>query len=410
MKRRTALILAGAGAASLIAAILLIMLSEKGPEPYQNDSFSYSAVGFRAFRLTTNAWGYHTFSSRRGILRSWEQSSWLAVFAEPYIDKKLGFAALSRWLARVTEKGGRALVVLPKWIVTRHPKHEGWATGLKPVPVSETVAALNAAIFARPGIDVKPNNERDCRVRRPKDAGTMTWAAGDGHPLTLPVPQLIDSACAELTPLVSSAKGMLLAVNSSGTLFVLSDPDLLNNAGLHKNALAVYEMLQRWFPVRSIVFDETVHGYTGSAGFWSELFRFPLVLLLGHLLLVAALAIWAGLRRFGKIVPDPPELSRGKETLIENAARLFEMGRFYGYSLRRYLEIALRDAASLFGVGADGRELAAIAKARGVEEDIVAISREVAALPEKGRDEKRYRRLAQQIQRWRAGILKDFGG
>jgi len=98
-----------------------------------------------------------------------------------------------------------------------------------------------------------------------------------------------------------------------------------------------------------VLIDETIHGHRLDAGFLSELFRFPLILLLGHGVLLAAFAVWAGASRFGAPRSAPPALGLGRQVLIGNVAELIAVVGRTPNLLPRYDRQTVRAVARHFG-------------------------------------------------------------
>ncbi len=166
---------------------------------------------------------------------------------------------------------------------------------------------------------------------------------------TLAAPQLFESRRfldgSDLDSWIECGEGVLLG--RIGTLFVLSDPDLIANHGLHRgdNAELVIEIVRAIKTPGAIVFDETSHGHRLAPSIWTEAGRFPLVLVPVHLLLVLALVLWTAAGRFGSPRVAAPPIGAGKRFLIENIINLLQRGGRHAPSLRRYLRQRVRLAA-----------------------------------------------------------------
>src|SRR5262249_19925555 len=144
---------------------------------------------------------------------------------------------------------------------------------------------------------------------------------------------------------------------------VLSDPDILSNHGLGEgdNARLALEVLEHaresW---RSVVVDETLHGFERIPSLWGELFAFPLLPAGVQGAVALLLLVWSGLGRFGRPGAGPAGLAPGKGVLIENTALLLRSAGHSAYSLGRYFDATLAEVA---------RALHAPAFARGGETD-----------------------------------------
>jgi hypothetical protein len=71
------------------------------------------------------------------------------------------------------------------------------------------------------------------------------------------------------------------------------------------------------------------------------MFRFPLVLVTMHVLLLMGVVVCAGLGRFGPAKGAPPPLAAGKEYLVRNTAGLLRVAGHHGHALERYFAAAI---------------------------------------------------------------------
>src|SRR4030095_12375331 len=138
-------------------------------------------------------------------------------------------------------------------------------------------------------------------------------------------------------------------VERNRRVLVLADPDVISNHGLARDgnaALAVGLIKRLRGPNGTVVFDETIHGYTGSAENPSSLlFRFPFVIATVQGLIAVALLLWATLARFGAPQSVPPPLTAGRAGLLQNMAKLIEFTGHRQVMVRRYVEETLRHVA-----------------------------------------------------------------
>ena len=128
---------------------------------------------------------------------------------------------------------------------------------------------------------------------------------------------------------------------------MVADPDVLNNHALGDgNAAFAVRLFESLHGDGTLVFDETVHGFTALPnGPIALLLRRPFsyVAILG--LLAVALLVWAGTGRFGAPEVQPPPLKSGKRDLVHNVAELFGFAGYHPVLVRRYVEETLRDTA-----------------------------------------------------------------
>ena len=141
------------------------------------------------------------------------------------------------------------------------------------------------------------------------------WRSADGlfaPDLTAPA-QLLRPA-PDLEPLIECDQGVLLG--SLGAMFVLADPDLIENHGLlrGRNAELVLAVLARVRGDGPIVFDETLHGDLPQDGIWSRAGEFPHVLMPVHLLLFTALLAWIANGRHGPAIEIATRSARARSS------------------------------------------------------------------------------------------------
>jgi len=148
-----------------------------------------------------------------------------------------------------------------------------------------------------------------------------------------------------LEPLLACDQGILLARH--GSLTVLSDPDLIANHGIVRgdNAAIALACVAACSQHDVVLYDETSHGHRREPSFWSELGRWPLVLVSVQLWLLLALLLWIAADRFGAPLPSPPALAAGKQFLIDNIVHLLDRRGSLASGLRRFLRLRVRSAA-----------------------------------------------------------------
>ena len=242
------------------------------------------------------------------------------------------------------------LIVLPKWRTVAHPARTGWvrSAGLVPrVDPEHTLAPaqkLHVGRLTRPPTELRIARSEAPPAMRVTAPGTLQLVGGPGLR-----PILVDS----------TGRGVLVQVGE-GPLYVLSDPDLINNKGMADRrqaaaALAMLDFLNSTEP-GGILFDVTLNGLGQG--------RSPLRLAFDPPFLAATLAIavallLAGLQaiaRFG--APRRPEraIAFGKAALVDNAAALVRRARREAALGRRYAETIRERAVTVFGVPARLRD------------------------------------------------------
>lgn len=173
------------------------------------------------------------------------------------------------------------------------------------------------------------------------------------------------------TPIIGDEDAMLLAEcplrsTKDGTneqVYVLSDPDLLNNHGLRlgDNAAIALDFLQQKAGDRNIVIDYTRGSWLRDPASqpkrertWSDLARFfeqPFLALWISAGLVFVLALWRAALRYGPIRASVSTLGASKSLAIRARARLMRLSGQDGALVSEYTKARIAATAeALFGV------------------------------------------------------------
>ncbi|MBX5146751.1 DUF4350 domain-containing protein [Rhizobium lentis] len=183
----------------------------------------------------------------------------------------------------------------------------------------------------------------------------------------------LPDGCEELGGMLSGA--LLVRCDDNSDVYLLSDPDLLNNHGLalaDNAAFAVSlvehlrgagearpvfvdtagEPMERWKP------SDEGRSYQRSATDLKRFFAYPLSLIWGTLVLVAAVCFWRGAYRFGPPLREAPgTIEVSKTAAIEAMARLLRLSGNDGRMTAQFVLHLLADKAQqLFGAGAGNQE------------------------------------------------------
>lgn len=143
-----------------------------------------------------------------------------------------------------------------------------------------------------------------------------------------------------------------MAVNRRLSLFVLADPDLIDNHGLANRdnarfALSLIRKLRRGNgPVR---FDITLNGFARQPSLLRALFVPPFLGATIAALIAALLMAVHAWARFGATTASAPVFARGRKALAANSADLVRMMHREGAMAPRYLMSAR--ALALEGLG-----------------------------------------------------------
>ena len=378
----------GLSVGSFALAILLTAFAEDLSRPWSAgaDAFSYSALGHR---------GVVAFLSRMGVQVIVRQSDRLTmagpqtplIVAEPP-PSAMGLKPEASRLAALADhakaKSATLIVILPKWLGLPNATKRGWLGAVEPIP-PDTLTAVLSPLGSRIATAVRINTT-------PGDhelACETAWQ--DTLRVSLTDANLVEPALG-IEPLVTCGGRALVAglrgEEGGPRLILVSDPDIINNQGLGRgdNARVIHDLLVRGLSTRSVVWDETIHGFTRASGFASELFRFPLVMALAHGCLLLGLVLLAGIGRFGKPKPTADAVASGKQTLIDNTAKLMSMAGDTADGLREYFDQTVHAVATHYFLPSSLSEdqlrqrLREIGVARGVGLDIEELGARTRAI------------------------------
>lgn len=256
------------------------------------------------------------------------------------------------------------LLVLPKWATGPDAAHRGWSTafGLWPPATGAAVLAPAATLpivqrrsGGRPLTVVDPMlNGVRFTAPRPLQAIAPVYRHATG-----------DAGYGQLQPLIVDDRGnIVLGRFPNRVLYVLSDPDLLNDRGMRDagNAAAALAMLDdlNSNEAGGIAFDVTLNGLGGGRSPLKLLFVPPFLATTLTLAVAVLLAALTTLTRFGSARPRERAIAFGKAALVDNTAALVAKARAETRLGGRYADVIREAAQRAFGVPA---------RLRGVELD-----------------------------------------
>jgi hypothetical protein len=389
-------------AAIITFAVSLYLMGSRdlGADTTGPSSFSRSAIGYAGLAAVLQQLGIDVVKSRDDSLGQLA-SGGVLVIAEPRASAK------TERIVRTLLTADTILLVLPKWIGLPSKQKPGWLGAAEVLPPSEVAWALH---LVAPQADVLQVDKAAWQ--------TNTFAVAP----TIDAPiDLIKGT--GLRPLIASADGMLLGelTDAHRKVWILSDPDVVSNHGLPRvgNAALAADMIEQLSNgADRVVFDETIHGFAGVPNNpLALLFRFPFIIatLLGAM--TVALLLWASLGRFGAPQPVPPPLGAGRQTLLQNIAKLVEFTGHQEMMVRRYVLETVRDAGRQLHAprGLSSAALVAwlqrVGAARGVDIDCAALIGEAERLGDgRRRGAASLVRLARDAYRWRGEIVDGRSG
>lgn len=326
---RTLLAIIAIGTAAFVGMIYLQMFGADDPDfEIGPSTYSSSALGHKALMETLRRLDVPVVVSRFRTAERTGKGS-LLVLAEPD-----GSATSEEMLGEFGNQR-RGLLVLPKWDGLRDRSKPRWVEAMDMVPLGDVAEVLKRA-------------GTDGTIKRLK--GTFTVEVPDfGGKIELTDPQITIGAAVK--PIVSLQGGVLLgeADLGSGQQWVLSDPDLISNHGIDQgdNAVVAVSIIDALRPDGGpVIFDETIHGLELRPNLMRAAFELPFGIVTLSAAVAIALAIWAGLMRFGRPDPSQRALQPGKVTLIRTTADLLRQGSRKGtveLVLTRYLKAQIAD-------------------------------------------------------------------
>lgn len=234
------------------------------------------------------------------------------------------------------------LIVLPKWEAKARRAPKGWVSVDAILPasrVTNVLAPTHKITIARRRSDRQALQSRSPLVR-----------SIDG----LREPRVVQTmAGPTLQPILVDSRGAtILGRIGDGGLYLLADPDLLNNHGLTEKgqALAALQLLDdlNSTDADGLVFDLSANGFGGSRNPLQLLFGPPFLGVTLVIFFALVLAGWQAIVRFG--APRLPEraIGFGNAALVENSAALIrKAGREIALGAR-YADLARDRAAALF--------------------------------------------------------------
>lgn len=391
----------------LIAGALALDPPEERGNPAVPDSASLAATGHRGLLLLLRGLDLPV----RAGAGAWRGKGVLVI-----LEPALGQATSAAQLAQLLHGAERVLVLLPKWTGHADAKHPGWLDQVELAPALEPERVLLAL-----GVEG--------HLRRRPASALIGGPLGAGK-AELQTPQQVSGS--NLVTLLGDDAGLLAGELDTEVkdkakdkpngrpkarkLIVVTDPDLFSNQGLHRGdnariALALLERLREGQDQAAPIVLEEGLLRPRSRALFSGLLRFPTVLGVLHMLLLAAAAVWAGTRRFGAPVPETQEGPQGADALIEGAVALQRLSGRAAHAVVVLLggavqEVALRlhAPAALEGNALDGW-LDRRAAARGLEARVEALRKSVFQAAS-ARD---LLAAARAVQRWREGMTDGSG-
>jgi hypothetical protein len=380
---------------SALSALAFLALSAYAPDLRSNSSsgatvVSKSAIGFAGLKLLLESTAVDTAIGREPPRT--DQFSLVILTPEVYTDPK-DLASLATTSPR--------LIVLPKWAATPDLLHDGWVT--KSDSFDAETVAKPLSLLAK-GVKL----EQHKGVLR--TALTSQEAVFALRPAAGPVAidQLQTIAGPNLDPDIVDGEGKAVLVHLRGTqTYILSEPDLLNSAGLNDlNTARIGVVLVTGLRVGAapVVFDVTLNGFRRSPDLLRTVFSPPFLGATLCTLLAAAFLAFHAMSRFGSPQRGARIFAFGKRALADNTAAVIRMMGREPAMAPRYAQAALTQVAAFFGLTREQAADPAILRTLEQRGDVSDHFGTLHAAANDARDAQDLMQVARKLYRWRRGI------
>lgn len=269
------------------------------------------------------------------------------------------------------DEGLSILIVMPKWRVLDMKEQSGWVKQM-PAPMGPTYyeGSYNAALG-------KWSDEVSMR-RIGSDDGTLVYDLRSNERV---MPDLSGANIRHLQtlhgdgiiPVIRANGKAVLARLEDTSIYILSDPDILNTMGIAQKSRARYgrDMVSGLMEMEAtstdyLIFDLYVHGFGKTQNLIKILLTPPFLAATLCLLAAGGLVAWQAFARFGDPLQEERDYALGKYTLADNGARFIriagkETGMAKGYRDLLWRQAALefhmeKQSADKIGAFLEGRE------------------------------------------------------
>jgi hypothetical protein len=300
-----------------------------------------------------------------------------------------GTTDMSKLIA--ARRGLATLIVLPKWATVADDETSGWVDIAGLLPAFDPAGVLAPATVLK--VTRRPSGARPLRP--------VSWALPS---LAVSAPQPLQAVTsAALQPLITDDAGrIVLGQVGYSSIYVLADPDLLDNHGIRRldRARAALDLLDfvNATGARGIAFDVTLNGLGVGRSPLKLAFEPPFLAMTLAIVVALALVGWQALVRFGAPRPPSRAIAFGKTALIDNSAMILRKAGREGMLGGRYAALIRERARTIFGVPARMTDV----EADRYLDDLGGTTRFSALVADAGRAEHRTDMLAaaQALHRW----------
>lgn len=318
--------------AGIVSFIAFLLILAYGPELEQGQdgrthAASVSATGYKGLVTLIGA-----LDTETEVLRN-DKDSKNANFL--IVTPEWGTSASS--LAEIVKnrQWAQTLIILPKWRTSRIDDRPGW------VEKTGTIDARSLSDLVKEVVSLTIEQKEEPLARI--EAGEGIPAA----PLRSPAVQQRISGNG-LHPILLDEKGrIVLARIGSRSLYILAEPDLVNNQGLKdpETARAAAAMIETLSDGDTVSFDLTLNGFARKPNLLKLAFEPPFLTLTLCVFFAALLAGLSGAYRFGMPIHERRAVAFGKRALLDNSAALIRAAK-REHSLTGRYAILTRDAVT----------------------------------------------------------------
>jgi hypothetical protein len=296
---------------------------------------------------------------------------------------------------------GPRLIVLPKWTVSGDREHDGWVKKLD-VETPGTVGAILQTLAK--GAKLAQHKG----VYRTGLKAEYDQFDADAQARAVSIDRVQTISGPNLEPDITDDEGKAVLVQVKGTqTYILSEPDILNNQGLHDIAVArlaytIIQTLRR--RDNAVSFDVTLNGFRRSPDLLRTVFSPPFLGATLCALLAAAFLGFHAMSRFGS--PRAPDrvFAFGKRALADNTAAIIRMMKREPAMAARYSQAVLSQIAAFFGISREKAADPSVVRALEQRGTLPYRFADLEAEARDARDAQGLMQVARKLYRWRRTI------
>jgi hypothetical protein len=198
-----------------------------------------------------------------------------------------------------------------------------------------------------------------------------------------------------------------------GRLWVIADGDIISNYNLHRgdHAYLMVRWIEQALRADTVVLDEGSHGHAQSLSLRDEMGRFPTIFLSIHACLLLLLLAWHGAYRFGEPLSVRPHPLRGPKEIVAITANVFVHGKKREKLVADYLICVLTDIAKLLNLQersmrARCEAIDAWCERHGLAKEAVELYRQAARWQEHAKNKRDLLPTAERAWAYRKAIAK----